>query len=155
MSSPEPTRQSDSLADVVELVLDKGVVINADIAVSIGDTELLGIQLRAALASFETAAKYGLEFPEGTDMQRVAAAAEAEEIATSESQTSEMDESDATTVQTEINQLDEINEGIEAEDSESDTDSDSDKQSAPEPTQQSTGSSEDASGNHEVADDTD
>lgn len=71
MSSGGPTRQSDSLADVVEMLLDKGVVINADIVVSIGDTELLGVQLRAAIASFETAAEYGLEFPEGTDMRRV------------------------------------------------------------------------------------
>jgi hypothetical protein len=74
MSDPSPTRTQRDLADVVETLLDKGVVINADIAVSIGDTELLGIQLRAALASFETAAEYGLEFPEGTDMQRVAEA---------------------------------------------------------------------------------
>lgn len=71
MVSPEPTRQSRQLADVVEMLLDKGVVINADIAVSVGDTELLGIRLRAAIASFETAAEYGLEFPEGTDRERV------------------------------------------------------------------------------------
>ena len=75
MSSPGPTRQRGDLADLVEMLLDKGVVINADIAVSIGDTELLGVQVRAALASFETAAEYGLEFPEGTDMDRVEAAA--------------------------------------------------------------------------------
>lgn len=63
------------------MLLDKGIVINADIAVSIGDTQLLGVQLRAAIASFETAAKYGLEFPEGTDMRRVAAAAGEPELA--------------------------------------------------------------------------
>ena len=57
------------------MLLDKGVVINADIVVSIGDTELLGVKIRAAIASFETAAEYGLEFPEGTDMERVEAAA--------------------------------------------------------------------------------
>ncbi|WP_276254235.1 gas vesicle protein GvpJ [Halomontanus rarus] len=71
----QPSRQKADLAEVVEMLLDKGVVLNADIAVSIGDTQLLGIQVRAALASFETAAKYGLEFPEGTDMRRVAEAA--------------------------------------------------------------------------------
>ncbi|MFC6726627.1 gas vesicle protein GvpJ, partial [Halobium palmae] len=75
MSSPGPGRQQDSLKDVVEMLLDKGVVINADIAVSVGETELLGIRLRAALASFETAAQYGLEFPSGTDMRRVEEAA--------------------------------------------------------------------------------
>jgi len=77
----QPSRQKADLAEVVEMLLDKGIVINADIAVSIGDTQLLGVQLRAAIASFETAAKYGLEFPEGTDMRRVAAAVDEPELA--------------------------------------------------------------------------
>lgn len=55
-----------TLADVVDRILDKGLVINADITVSVVGVELLGIKIRAALASFETAAKYGLEFPAGT-----------------------------------------------------------------------------------------
>lgn len=57
-----------SLVDVIDRVLDKGLAINADIAISIAGTELLGIKIRATLASFETAAKYGLEFPSGTDL---------------------------------------------------------------------------------------
>ncbi len=56
-----------TLIDLVDRVLDKGLVINADIAVSVAGVELLGIKLRAALASFETAARYGLEFPGGTN----------------------------------------------------------------------------------------
>lgn len=71
MPNAGPTRASADLADVVELLLDKGLVVNADITVSVGDTELLGIQIRAAVASFETAAQYGLEFPEGTDQDRI------------------------------------------------------------------------------------
>lgn len=59
----------DSLADVVGRILDKGLVINADIMVSVAGVELLGIKINAALASFETAAKYGLEFPSGTNME--------------------------------------------------------------------------------------
>src|SRR3990172_983422 len=58
-----------TLADVIDRVLDKGLVINADISVSVAGTELLGIKLRAALASFETAARYGLEFPSGARME--------------------------------------------------------------------------------------
>ncbi|OLZ42651.1 gas vesicle protein GvpA [Natrinema saccharevitans] len=77
----QPSRQKADLAEVVEMLLDKGIVINADIAVSIGDTQLLGVQVRAAIASFETAAKYGLEFPEGTDMRRVAEAVDDPEVA--------------------------------------------------------------------------
>jgi hypothetical protein len=74
---PEPVQPGagqDSLADVVELLLDKGIVINADIVVTVGQTELLGIRIRAAIASFETAAEYGLEFPAGTDMEAVESA---------------------------------------------------------------------------------
>ncbi len=81
MTDFQPSRQQADLADVLELLLDKGVVINADIAVSIGDTELLGVQVRAAIASFETAAKYGLAFPEGTDMDRLAKAVDEPELA--------------------------------------------------------------------------
>jgi len=58
-----------TLADVIDRILDKGLVINADIAVSVAGVELLGIKIRATLASFETAAKYGLEFPSGTRME--------------------------------------------------------------------------------------
>jgi len=71
MSGAGPMRQQDTLADVVEMLLDKGIVVNADIIVTVGETELLGIHLRAAIASFETAAQYGLEFPDGTDTDRI------------------------------------------------------------------------------------
>ncbi len=67
----EPSRDGGDggLADVIDRVLDKGLVINADIAVSVVGVELLGVKIRAALASFETAAKYGLEFPSGTELE--------------------------------------------------------------------------------------
>ncbi|MBI4289406.1 MAG: gas vesicle protein [Chloroflexi bacterium] len=61
-----------NLADVIERILDKGLVINADIAVSVVGVQLLGIKIRAALASFETAARYGLEFPLGTRLDTTA-----------------------------------------------------------------------------------
>ena len=56
------------LVDAIAMILDKGLVINADITVSVVGVELLGVKIRAALASFETAAKYGLEFPSGTNL---------------------------------------------------------------------------------------
>lgn len=61
-----------TLADVIDRILDKGLVINADITVSVVGVELLDIRIRAALASFETAARYGLEFPSGTKLPQVA-----------------------------------------------------------------------------------
>ena len=60
--------ESPSLADVIDRVLDKGVVINADIAVSLASVELLSIHIRAVLASLETAARYGLALPAGTNL---------------------------------------------------------------------------------------
>ena len=60
---------SRTMVDVIDRILDKGLVINADITVSVAGVELLGIKIRAAVASFETAAKYGLEFPSGTDYE--------------------------------------------------------------------------------------
>jgi len=68
----QPVRDRSTLADVIDKLLDKGLVINADILVSVAGVELLGIKLRAALASFETAARYGLEFPSGTNLQTAA-----------------------------------------------------------------------------------
>jgi ssDNA-binding Zn-finger/Zn-ribbon topoisomerase 1 len=69
--SMQATRDgATTLADVIDRVLDKGLIINADICVSLAGVELLGIKIRAALASFETAARYGLEFPGGTDREK-------------------------------------------------------------------------------------
>lgn len=56
-----------TLPEALIKLLDKGIVINADIAVSVAGTELLGIKIRAALASLATAARYGLEFPSGVN----------------------------------------------------------------------------------------
>ena len=63
------SQNTGTLADVIDRILDKGLVINADIAVSVVGVELLGIKIRAALASFETAAQYGLAFPSETNME--------------------------------------------------------------------------------------
>jgi len=67
-----PEKDHSGLADAIDRVLDKGLVINADITIDVAGVELLGIKIRAALASFETAAKYGLEFPSGTNLETAA-----------------------------------------------------------------------------------
>lgn len=66
-----PSREDRGLAGAIERILDKGLVINADIIVSVAGKELLGIKIRATLASLETAAKYGLEFPVGTNLNAI------------------------------------------------------------------------------------
>ena len=68
-----PQRDRDgTLTHVIETLLDKGLVVNADITVSLAGVELLGVRIRAALASFETAARYGLDFPSGTNRDTAA-----------------------------------------------------------------------------------
>jgi len=67
-----PEKDASGLADAIDRILDKGLVINADITIDVAGIELLGIKIRAALASFETAAKYGLEFPSGTNLETAA-----------------------------------------------------------------------------------
>ena len=62
------TPSNTALPDLIDLILDKGLIINADIKIDLAGTEILGIKLRAALASFETAAKFGLAFPSGTNL---------------------------------------------------------------------------------------
>lgn len=63
------TPNTGTLADLIDRILDKGLVINADITVSLVDVELLSIKIRAILCSLETAARYGLELPSGTKLE--------------------------------------------------------------------------------------
>ncbi|MBI4289410.1 MAG: gas vesicle protein [Chloroflexi bacterium] len=49
-----------TLVDLLDRVLDKGLVINADIVVSLAGVPLIGINLRAALAGVDTMMKFGL-----------------------------------------------------------------------------------------------
>ena len=56
------SRQPDSLADVLERVLDKGIVIAGDIVVSILDIELLTLKVRLFISSADTAREMGLDW---------------------------------------------------------------------------------------------
>jgi hypothetical protein len=55
-------RQPDSLADVLERVLDKGVVIAGDVVVNVLDIELLTLKLRLFISSAETAREMGMDW---------------------------------------------------------------------------------------------
>jgi hypothetical protein len=59
------TTRSESLADVLERVLDKGIVIAGDIQVNLLDIELLTIKLRLVIASVEKAQELGINWWEG------------------------------------------------------------------------------------------
>ncbi len=53
---------SSSLADVLERILDKGVVIAGDITVKIVDIELLTIQVRLLVCSVDKAREIGVSW---------------------------------------------------------------------------------------------
>jgi len=55
-------RQPDSLADVLERVLDKGIVIAGDIVINVLDIELLTLKLRLFVSSAETAREMGMDW---------------------------------------------------------------------------------------------
>lgn len=53
---------SANLADILERVLDKGLVIAGDIRVNLLDIELLTVKLRLVIASLETAREVGMDW---------------------------------------------------------------------------------------------
>ena len=57
--------QAQSLADVLERVLDKGIVIVGDIQVRLLDIELLTIKVRLMIASVDKAREMGFNWWEG------------------------------------------------------------------------------------------
>ena len=54
--------ETSNLADILERVLDKGVVIAGDIKVKLVDIELLTIQVRLLVASVDKAREMGIDF---------------------------------------------------------------------------------------------
>jgi hypothetical protein len=52
----------DSLADILERVLDKGIVIAGDIQINLLDIELLTIKLRLIVASIDKAKEMGIDW---------------------------------------------------------------------------------------------
>ena len=59
--------RSDSLADVLERVLDKGIVIVGDIQIRLLDIELLTIKLRLMVASVDKAREMGINWWESDE----------------------------------------------------------------------------------------
>lgn len=55
-------RSQESLADVLERVLDKGIVVAGDIAVNLLDIELLTLKVRLLVASVDTAREMGIDW---------------------------------------------------------------------------------------------
>jgi len=54
--------ESTNLADILERVLDKGIVIAGDIRILIADVELLTIKIRLMVASVDKAMEMGINW---------------------------------------------------------------------------------------------
>ena len=54
--------ESTNIADLLERVLDKGIVIAGDIKISLVDIELLSIQLRLVVCSVDKAKEMGMDW---------------------------------------------------------------------------------------------
>jgi hypothetical protein len=64
-SQPATPAGSANLAEILERVLDKGIVIAGDITINLLDIELLTIKLRLLVASVDKAREMGIDWWEG------------------------------------------------------------------------------------------
>ncbi|MCX6306109.1 MAG: gas vesicle protein [Bacteroidetes bacterium] len=62
MSEPTHSIQATGLADILERVLDKGIVIAGDIKIQIADIDLLTIKIRLLVASVDKAMEMGINW---------------------------------------------------------------------------------------------
>lgn len=56
----KPTRSDDAVVDLLDVVVREGVVLDADVVVTVADVPLVGIKLRAALAGMTRMTEYGV-----------------------------------------------------------------------------------------------
>jgi hypothetical protein len=59
--------ETTTLADILERVLDRGIVIAGDIRIKLVDVELLTIQLRLVICSVERAKEMGMDWWERSE----------------------------------------------------------------------------------------
>src|SRR5436305_4908162 len=62
MESRRPQPTGVTLIDILDKVLDKGLVVAGDIRVSLANVELLTIQIRLLVCSIDKAAEIGLDW---------------------------------------------------------------------------------------------
>ena len=60
--STQHSLQSTNLADLLERILDKGIVIAGDIRINLVDVELLTIQIRLVICSVDKAKEMGMDW---------------------------------------------------------------------------------------------
>ncbi len=63
MSARQLSPRQLTIVDLVDRILDKGVVITGDITISIVGVDLLSLKINLVIASLETAKRYGIKLP--------------------------------------------------------------------------------------------
>jgi hypothetical protein len=56
----KPVRNYSALVELLDRALDKGVLVAADVIISVAGVPLIGLNLRLGLASMETMLKHGM-----------------------------------------------------------------------------------------------
>ena len=59
---PQAAMETSTIADLLERILDKGMVIAGDIRISLVNVELLTIQLRLVICSVDKAKEMGMDW---------------------------------------------------------------------------------------------
>jgi hypothetical protein len=54
------TERENNIVDLLDRCLNKGIILNADVIISVAGVPLIGISLKAAIASIETMLDYGM-----------------------------------------------------------------------------------------------
>ena len=52
--------EKNTLVDLLDRILDKGVVLKADLVICLAEIPLIGVNLSAVIAGMDTMLKYGL-----------------------------------------------------------------------------------------------
>jgi hypothetical protein len=61
MSQMNPTRDvHTTLVDLLDRILEKGLIVDADLIIQVAGIPLIGVKLKAAIAGMETMLKYGI-----------------------------------------------------------------------------------------------
>lgn len=55
-----PEKDDNAVVDLLDVLLDDGAVIEADVLITVADVPLVGIKLRAAIAGLTTMREYGM-----------------------------------------------------------------------------------------------
>ncbi|EFW90283.1 gas-vesicle operon protein gvpM1 [Haladaptatus paucihalophilus DX253] len=55
----KPTKDDHAVVDLLDVILRDGVILQADVIITVADIPLVGLSLRAALAGMSTMTDYG------------------------------------------------------------------------------------------------